>query len=135
METFRIPKGACVSRELCEGLLNEIAHQAQSHKVKVTVQQDRANRSLDQNALVWALYTDIIRMGGEAMQGWTKEELHTFFLGNHHGWEVTELFGDKRKRPIKRSSKLNKIEFTEFVDSIVQFMAERGVYLTLPGDM
>lgn len=135
METFRIPKGAMVSRQFCDSLIAEIASQSRTHKVKVTIQQDRANRSLDQNALLWSLYTDIIRMGGEAMQGWTKEELHTFFLGNHHGWEVTELFGDKRKRPIKRSSKLNKIEFGEFVDSIVRFMAERGVQLQLPGGM
>lgn len=135
METFRIPKGTLMTSPGLVPLLAEIGKQAAKHKVKVTVQMDRANRSDDQNRLLWSLYTDIIRMGGEAMAGWTKDDLHELFLGLNFGWEVIEGFGQKRKKPMRRSSKLNKIEFTELVDSIVRFMAERGVALHLPGDV
>lgn len=101
----------------------------------IEVNEYKPKRSQEQNALLWALYTDIIRLGGEAMQGYTKEDLHEFFLGSHFGFEVKDVFGRKRQVPKNRSSRLNKQEFSDFVESIVRFMAEQGVYLELPGDL
>lgn len=101
----------------------------------ITIAEQKPRRSDQQNSLLWAIYTDIIRRGGEAMQGYTKEDLHEFFLGNHFGWEVKPLFDKKRQVPKRRSSKLNKQEFTDLVESILRFMAERGVYIEVPGDM
>jgi hypothetical protein len=101
----------------------------------VKVEEKKPTRSENQNSLLWALYTDILRMGGEAMRGWTKEDLHEFFLSKHFGDEVREIFGRKRRVPIQRSSNLSKQDFSDFVESIVIFMAEQGVVLSLPGDL
>ncbi len=100
----------------------------------VEVKEVKSKRSLSQNAMLWALYQQIIELGGEAMAGWDKDDLHTFFLIEHFGAEVKEMFGKRRQVPLNRSSNLSKIEFSEFVDHIVRFMAEQGVYLDMPGD-
>lgn len=102
---------------------------------EVSVAEKRRRRSDQQNRLLWSLYADILKMGGEAMRGWNKDDLHEFFLGNFHGWETVEMFGKRKQRPMKRSSKLNRQEFSDFVESIVVFMAERGVVLKMPEDL
>jgi hypothetical protein len=95
----------------------------------------KSRRSSDQNALLWSLYTDILRLGGEQLAGFTKEELHEFFLIDYFGSETKELFGRKKLKPLRRSSRLTKAEFTDFVDHIVRFAAERGIVLDLPGEI
>jgi len=63
------------------------------------------------------------------MRGWTRDDLHEFFLIDHFGYEVHELFGKKRLKPMRRSSRLNKQEFTDFIAHIQQFMVRtRRVY-------
>jgi len=103
---------------------------------KVTIEEDRPKRSDTQNALLWSLYQQVIDKGGEAMRGWTRDDLHDFFLGEHFGWERLEsdLINRAKMRPVRRSSRLSKIEFADYTDHIVRFMAERGVILDLPGD-
>lgn len=129
MNTYTIPakdRGAAIERlSLILYSLPEKAH-------RLTITEARPTRSLSQNALLWALYCQIIDRGGEAMQGWEKEELHEFFLMNHFGHEVREIFGRKKMRPLRRSSGLNKQEFVDFTESIVRFMATRGVVLDMP---
>lgn len=94
----------------------------------------RSRRSTSQNSLLWALYDDILRQGGETLGGWTREDLHEYFLIQHFGAETREAFGMKRLKPLRRSSRLSKTEFSEFVDFIVRRMAEHGIVLELPGD-
>jgi len=94
----------------------------------------KSRRTTTQNALLWSLYTDIIENGGEAMRGFTKDDLHEFFLIDYFGAETLDLFGRKRLKPLRRSSRLTKLEFSDFVEHIVRFMAERGVVLELPGE-
>ena len=98
----------------------------------VTVEERKPLRSHQQNRYLWAIYDYILKVGGEVMAGWDKEDLHTFFLGEHNGWEVRELFGRKRNVPVKRSSKMNKQEFTDYVAFIQRYMAERGVVIPDP---
>lgn len=100
----------------------------------VFVKDNKPTRTELQNSLIWAIYTDIIRMGGEAMQGYTKEELHEFFLGLHFGTEVRPVFGKYREVPKQRSRKLSRKEFGEFVDHIIIFMAEQGVVINNPNE-
>ena len=94
----------------------------------------KSRRTSTQNALLWSLYEDIIARGGEAMRGFTKDDLHEFFLIDYFGSETRELFGRKKLKPLKRSSRLTKMEFSDFVEHIVRFMAEKGVVLELPGE-
>ena len=126
----------------CDGRLNKrIEHIAaqlralpQNTAWKVTWKRHESKRTTDQNALLWALYEDIIERGGETMAGWDKEDLHEFFLGERWGWTTLAFAGQRRKKPARRSSRLNKTEFSEFVEFILRFMAEQGVYLTLPSE-
>lgn len=94
----------------------------------------RSRRSNDQNALLWALYEDVLRIGGETLGGWSREDLHEWALGEHFGWEEREAFGRKRLKPKRRSSTLTKSEFTDFLDWFVRRMAEFGIVLELPGE-
>lgn len=94
----------------------------------------KSRRSNDQNALLWSVYQDILRLGGEQLGGWTKEDLHEFFLIEHFGANVHEAFGRKRLKPKRRSSRLSKTEFSDFLDFIVRKCAEFGIVLTLPGE-
>jgi hypothetical protein len=119
-----------------DGLIRRICLMLESLPMEkawqISVEEAKSPRSLSQNALLWALYGQIIQKGGEAMQGWTKDDLHSFFLGNFHGWDKVKLFNQTRLRPLGRSKNLSKTEFADYVDSIVRFMAERGVVLDLP---
>jgi hypothetical protein len=73
-------------------------------------------RTDQQNRFLWGVcYPAILEGGGEALAGWTRDDLHEYFLGECFGWETLEGFGRKRMRPIKRSSKLTKQEFSEYL--------------------
>jgi hypothetical protein len=102
--------------------------------IRVEITEQKARRSNPQNDYMWALYDFILRKGGEAMAGWTKDDLHAHFLEEHFGTEVRELFGKKRRLRRHSSSKLNKQEFADYLEFILRYMAERGVYLPGPDD-
>ena len=92
----------------------------------------KSRRTNDQNALLWALYDDALKQGGEALGGWTKDDLHEFALGSYFGWERYDALGMKRIKPKRRSSKLTKTEFSDFVDAFIRQMAEHGIILETP---
>ena len=96
---------------------------------RVSIEEYKPTRSGQQNRYLWAIYGYILKVGGETMGGWTKDDLHEFFLGEHLGWERKELFGRPRMVPVKRSSRMNKQEFADFIAFIQQYMAERGVFI------
>lgn len=101
---------------------------------RLEIHEHIAARSIQQNRYLWAIYDEIIKRGGEALAGTTKEELHEFFLMYHFGHEEVRIFGRRKLRPLRRSSRLNKQEFADFVEAILRFMAERGVYIESPDE-
>jgi hypothetical protein len=101
-------------------------------RYRVTIEEAKPKRTESQNSLLWAIYTQILSLGGEEMGGWTKEDLHEYFLMSHFGEETYQVFDRKRLRPLRRSSKLNKQEFSYFIAHIQQFMAERGIFIADP---
>ena len=92
----------------------------------------KSRRTNDQNALLWALYSDALKQGGETLGGWTTEDIHEYMLGEYWGWQVCEALGRKRQKPARRSSRLTKMEFSDFVAFVVQRFAEDGIVLELP---
>lgn len=130
LHVFKLPRGRRDSRRIM--LVLDALPPEKDYEL--TLCEKKRTRSLSQNKLLWALYQQIIDRGGEAMQGWDKEDLHAFFLGNFGGWDKGKLFGQTRMRPIERSSVMTKAVFSDYVDSIVRFMAERGVVLDLPNE-
>lgn len=99
----------------------------------VTIEPAKGTRSLAQNAYLWGVcYTTILASGKLELEGWRKEDLHEYFLGEHFGWETIEGFGRKRMRPLNRSSNLNKMDFVDYVAFIQQKMAEIGIVIPDP---
>jgi hypothetical protein len=96
---------------------------------RVSVEKAKSVRSQQQNRYLWGCcYAAFM----PHLPGWDAEDVHEYMLGEHFGWEVVEGFGKKRMRPIKRSSKLSKAEFADFVDFIQRKGAEMGIFVPDP---
>lgn len=96
----------------------------------VVISQHKPRRTDAQNRYLWGVcYPAILQGGGETLGGWRAEDLHEYFLGETFGWELMEGFGQKRKRPIRRSSTMNKQEFSDYVNTIQQRAAELGIVI------
>jgi hypothetical protein len=67
-----------------------------------------------------------------ALPGWSRDDVHEYLLGEHFGWEVIEGMGRKRMKPLRRSSRLSKTEFAEYVAFCQQKAAEHGLYVPDP---
>jgi hypothetical protein len=106
---------------------------AEDQAWKVTIEPFVRPRSNQQNAYLWGVvYPTIIECAGEALRGWTADDLHEFFLGEIYGWEMLEGMGRKRMKPIKRSSRMTKVEFMDYLESISQRCAEMGIIIPEP---
>lgn len=93
---------------------------------EVTIEEKKPKRSENQNRYLFGVvYAEIAKH----LEGFDKDDIHEWCLGEWSGWEVVEAFGKKRQRPIRRSSKLNKQEFADFIAHIQRTMAERGIVI------
>lgn len=96
---------------------------------ELIVQQFRRSRSSQQNRALWGLAYAMI---SEAT-GYELEELHEYYLGSFFGWTVKTMFGQKKRVPNKRSSKLSTVEFAEYFDFIQRHAAQNlGLYIPDP---
>jgi hypothetical protein len=120
-ESIYLPGQGAVGRFIGLGTLRTILRQAR--------------RSLDQNSLIHVLFDDTIKLGGEALGGWTRDDVKEWALGEYWGWDKFEAFGRTRLKPKKRSSRMTKQEATDFIEWYVRKMAEFGIQLSLPGDL
>lgn len=101
----------------------------------VTIEEFKPRRSISQNNFLFGVvYPAIIEQAGNALTGFTAEDLHELFLGDHYGWQTIEGFGRKRMRPVKRSSKLSKQEFSDHLLYIESRVAELGITIPEPND-
>ena len=99
----------------------------------VTVEVWKKPRTNQQNAYLWGVvYPAIMEGGGEALGGFTRDDVHEWLLGECFGWEMLEGFGRKRMRPLKRSSALNKQEFSDYLTFIDTKCAEFGIVIPEP---
>ena len=102
-------------------------------RYRVTVEEAKPKRSDPQNRYLWGVVYPAILSAGK-LEGWSANDLHEYLLGEHFGWELVEGFGRKRQRPIRRSSKLSKLEFVDYVSFIQQRMSEHGIYVPDPNE-
>ena len=99
----------------------------------VTVEVWKKPRTNQQNAYLWGVvYPAIMESGGEALGGFTRDDVHEWLLGECFGWQTLEGFGRKRMRPLKRSSALNKQEFSDYLTFIDTKCAEFGIVIPQP---
>lgn len=93
---------------------------------EVTVVEQKRRRSEQQNRFLWGVVYKTIC---EALEGWDAEDVHEYFLGEHFGWETLEGFGRKRMKPIRRSARLNKQEFADYIAFIQRKCSELGIFI------
>jgi len=99
----------------------------------IEVTEWKKPRTNQQNAFLWGVaYPAILEGGGEALAGWTRDDLHEYFLGECFGWEMLEGFGRKRMRPLKRSSALTKQEFSEYLNFLEGRCMDMGISIPEP---
>ena len=126
--TFTIPptdRAASINR--VAQFLNECLPGKQ---VRVEVGQYRKRRSDEQNRALWGVaYRTLSEETGNDLN-----DLHEYFLGEYFGWELIDVLGQQRRRPIRRSSKLNTMEFSDFYAFIQRRAAEMGFYVPDPGE-
>jgi hypothetical protein len=85
----------------------------------------REQRSLSQNARLWALH-----QLASAETGYATDELHEIMLAKHFGTKTVEVGGQRLEVPSKRSSTRDKDEFRAFLDYVENFYAaELGIWL------
>jgi len=129
--TFILPKLRARDVAICN-IVDVLEDLTMVEGFRVEIHEHKVTRSDLQNRTLWWIYENILRLGGETMGGWLKEDLHEYFLIEHFGSQVRMVFGRKRLVPIRRSSRLSKTEFAELVDFIYNFMASKGIVLPLP---
>lgn len=96
---------------------------------KVTIGELRSKRSENQNRYLWGVcYRELCKV----LPGWDADDVHEYMLGEWSGWETLSGFGKKRLRPLRRSSRLSKSEFADFVSFIQRKAAEHGVHIPDP---
>lgn len=103
-------------------------------RVKVEYGEAKSKRSSEQNAYLWGVVYPTILQSGR-LDGWNAEDVHEYLLGEIYGWETVEGFGRKRLRPLRRSSRMNKVEFANYVAEIQRRMAELGIYIADPNEV
>lgn len=129
MIPMAIPKGRADS--VMERVLAVVRSLPIDKGWRVEVHEQKGTRSEQQNRYLWGVcYPTILTAPG--MEGWEAKDVHEYFLGEHFGWDRVDMFGKTRLRPMRRSSKLSKLEFAEYVEFIQRSMADRGIYIEDP---
>ena len=96
---------------------------------EVLVRPFRKTRSSLQNRALWGIAYKLL----SEHTGHEPDELHEYFLGEFHGWEVVDFFGQKKRRPKGRSHDMNTREFSDYYAFIQRKAAELlGVYIPDP---
>lgn len=120
-----LPKG--VSREGVIGRIQRLLASLPLDKAyRVEIAEHKARRSDQQNRYLFGVvYRELLK----ALPGWDISDIHDYCLGECFGWETIEGFGRKRLKPLKRSSRLNKVEFADYIGFIQRLAADHGVFI------
>ena len=105
-----------------------LAELSASKSWRVEVCEHRERRSDAQNRYLWGVcYAELHRATGQEAEDW-----HEYMLGECYGWETVEMMGRKKLRPMRRSSKMDRKEFAEYVEFIQRRAAEHGIFIPDP---
>jgi len=119
--------------QIANAISNMVSRLDPAQSWQVTIEAFKPKRSDQQNAFLWGVvYPSILEGGGETLRGWTTTDLHEYFLIEAFGSEVIEGFGRKRHKPLRRSSKLTKQEFSDYLSLIEAKCAELGIHIPEP---
>lgn len=127
-DTFLLPR--LLPRELqIDSILQHIMALPADKAFRVEIHQQSSRRSDAQNRYLWGcVYPTICAH----LEGWEADDVHEYCLGEWSGWETIEAFGRRRLRPLKRSARLSKMEFADYIEFIQRRMAEHGIVIPDP---
>jgi hypothetical protein len=132
MQTITLPKGRTEAAQ-ASAVMRALESLSTDKAWRIEIREQKATRSDAQNRFLWGVaYPTVLEAGGEALAGWEAEDLHEYFLGECYGWETLEGMGRKRVRPIRRSSRLSKTEFADYVAFIQRRAAQMGIVIPDP---
>lgn len=98
--------------------------------IELVVGKRKRGRSDAQNRYLWGVVYKLICQE----TGYRDEEIHELMLEKFAPRRFMEL-GGKSEKVVKRSSKMDKIEFSEYVESIKQWAAEvLSLYIPDPNE-
>ena len=133
--SYHVPSGT-TRREAVDRVVNVLDKLPRDRAWTVEVKEFKTLRSNAQNRyLRGVVYPEILTQSGLKDNGWDDDDVHEFLLGEWSGWEVCEAFGRKRMKPIRRSSKLNKQEFSDYIDWITRWAADKGIVIPDAGSL
>ena len=119
--------------QIANAIANMVSRLDPAQSWQISIEAFKPKRSDQQNAFLWGVvYPSILEGGGESLRGWTTTDLHEYFLIEAFGSEVIEGFGKKRHKPLRRSSKLTKQEFSDYLAIIEAKCAELGIHIPDP---
>ena len=113
-------------RLMLKGLDTSIAWQLVLEPFK----KPRTNQQLAY--LFGVVYPTITEQGGEALQGFDKQDLHEWFLMEWAGFEEINVLGRIKHKPLRRTGKFTRAEFSEFLEFIGRKCAEMGIVIPEP---
>ncbi len=119
--------------QIAHAVVRMAQHLPTDKPIAVTIEVWKKPRTNQQNSFLFGVaYPAILEQGGETLRGWTREDIHEYFLGEFGSWEVLEGFGRKRMRPVLRSSRMTKEQFSEYLDWLGAKCADMGIVIPEP---
>jgi hypothetical protein len=123
---FKLPKDADLRARTLDRARIALDRLPEGKTWLVTVSELKPRRSEQQNRYLFGVcYAELLKV----LPGWEVEDVHTYMLGECFGWERIEGMGKVRNRPLRRSSGLNKQEFSDFIEFVQRKAAEHGVVI------
>jgi len=114
-------------------VLNEMLREMDLSKSwVVSIDELKKRRTSSQNAFLWVCYSEMLRAAPEQLGGFTEDDLHQYFLGKKFGVEHLDGLEGGYSRPRKRSSNLNKQEFSDYLEFLSAEAANLGIIIPEP---
>lgn len=126
--SFILPRLLPRDRTICN-IVDVLEDLPADQGFRLEIHEHKSTRSLKQNAYLWGVVYPAI---AQHLQGWESADIHEYCLGEYFGWETISGLGKKRLRPLRRSSKLSKLEFMNYIEFIQRRMAEHGIVIPDP---
>lgn len=104
----------------------------------IDIEEYKKPRSNPQNSYLWGVVYQTV----EDATGQEAEDWHVYFLGEHFGWKEVTLFGRRRMRPRRtttkneagKDEKLTTTAFCAYCAFIQRHCAEKGIYVPDPNE-
>ena len=119
--------------QVIQNLYQAITNRDAEKSWEVIIKPYRKNRSLDQNNYYWGVVLPTIQYVIQESRGehYSTEDLHEWFRDKFLPHRVITIKGEtKAVQP--STSKLTIKEFSDYLESIIQFAAESGIVIPDP---